>query len=94
MPVTKVTFSVDEQTITLLERTAQRLHRSKSQIIREAVAEYAARADKLSDAERDRLLEVFDTVVPKIPQRAEAEVDAELERVRSLRRGGGRRSER
>ena len=40
----KMTFSLDERTAAQLTRTAERLQTSKSAVVREAVAEYAARA--------------------------------------------------
>jgi predicted transcriptional regulator len=93
MATTKVTFSVDDTTVALLEQTARRLHRPKSQIIREAVAEYAARSEMLSDAERGRMLSTFDTLVPRIPERPLSDVESELELVRSARRSAGRGGE-
>ena len=53
-----VTFSLDDATVERLRRTASRLGRAQSQIVREAVAEYAARADRLSESERRQLLAV------------------------------------
>lgn len=49
-----------------------------------------ARAEKLSEEERHWMLEVFDKVVPKIPRRPAAAVDAELRRIRQARRRWGR----
>ena len=43
----RVTFSLDEATVAEIRRTAARLKRPQSQVVREAVAEYAARADRL-----------------------------------------------
>ena len=87
----KVTFTLDEATIERLRRTAARVRRPQSQVVREAVKEYADRVGKLSEEERARLLKVFDTVVPVIPLRPVARVDAELLALRAARRGGGRR---
>jgi len=39
----RATFSLDEATIAAIKRTAERLRKPQSQIIREAVADYAAR---------------------------------------------------
>jgi Arc/MetJ-type ribon-helix-helix transcriptional regulator len=88
----KMTFTLDPQTAERIDRTAQRLGVSKSGVVREAVREYAARAGRLSEAERLRLLEVFDAVVPRIPARPAAAVDRELAAVRRARRAGGRRT--
>lgn len=88
----KMTFSLDEATARELERTSERLERPKSQVVREAIHEYAARAGRLSERERRHLLQRFDELVPKIPLRPASEVEAELAEIRRARRAGGRRS--
>jgi predicted transcriptional regulator len=89
---TKVTFTLDDDTVARIERTAARLGVSKSGLVREAVREYAARIGKLSEAERRRMLEVFDAVVARIPKRTAEHVDRELGALRWARRGPGRRT--
>ena len=86
----RATFTLDDETETVLRRTAERLSKSKSEIVREAVQEYGARVGRLSEAERLRLLSAFDTLVPEIPERSIAEVEAEIEEIRTSRRAGGR----
>ena len=86
----RATFTLDNETEEVLRKTAERLSKSKSEIVREAVQEYGARVDRLSEAERLRLLAVFDRLVPAIPERPLAEVEAEIEEIRSSRRAGGR----
>ncbi|MBP9143748.1 MAG: ribbon-helix-helix protein, CopG family [Thermoanaerobaculia bacterium] len=88
----KMTFSLDETTAAQLARTAERLRTSKSAVVREAVAEYAARAGRMSEAERRKALRAFDELVHKIPARPAIEVDGELASLRRARRAGGRRS--
>jgi len=88
----KMTFTLDEDTATRIDRTALRLGIPKSAVVREAVAEYAARAGRLSDQERRRMLKVFDDVVERIPLRQVKTADAELVAVRRARRQGGRRT--
>ncbi len=73
-----------------LDRTADRLSRSKSEVVREAIRVYSEHIHLLSEDERERLLATFDRVVPSIPPRPVEEVEAELEEVRQARRGGGR----
>ena len=90
MNKSRATFTRDEETEAVLRRTAERLAKSKSEIVREAVQEYGARVGRLSEAERLRLLAAFDEHVPAIPERSLAEVEAELEEVRRGRRTGGR----
>ena len=81
---------MDEGTVETLRTTAERLHKPQSQVVREAIVEYAERVGKLGEQERLRLLQVFDAVVPAIPPRPAAEVDAEISEVRAARRRGGR----
>ena len=88
----KVTFSLDDDTVERLRRTASRLGRAQSQIVREAVADYAARADRLSEAERLHLLGVLRGLEGAPATRPATAVDRELREVRAARRRGGRRS--
>lgn len=92
MATTKATFTLDEETIARLTQTAERLRRSKSQVVREAILDFSERVDRLGERERLSLLRAFDELVPEIPMRSEAEVDAELEELRESRRAGGRRT--
>ncbi len=87
----RVTFSLDETTVTAIRRTAARLRKPQSQVVREAVADYAARSDRLSEAERLRMLDVLDKLRAARPRRQAREVDAELDDLRRTRRTGGRR---
>jgi hypothetical protein len=43
----------------------------------------------LSERERQRLLKIFDTLVPLIPIRPQRETDDELKEIRRARRSGG-----
>lgn len=88
---TKVTFTLDARTVERIAQTAKRLGVPKSGVVREAVAEYAARAGRLTEAERLRALKVFDEVLSAIPRRPAAAVDRELAELRRARRAGGRR---
>jgi predicted DNA-binding protein len=86
----KVTFTLDEETVSYLGRTAERLGMPKSQVVREAIRVYGEQAGRLSIQERDRLLGVFDEVTDRIPERTRAAVDAELEELQRSRRRSGR----
>jgi hypothetical protein len=86
----KVTFSVDEETARTLKRTAERLRKPQSRVVREAVAEYAARVGRLSEGERRRLLRIMKEVVARIPPRPRQEIDREIRDIRRARRQGGR----
>jgi predicted transcriptional regulator len=87
----KLTFSVDEKTVDTLKKTAARLGKPQSMIVREAVAEYAARAGRLTENERRRMLAAVDSIMTAPPTRRQAEVARELRAVRDARRQGGRR---
>jgi len=88
----KMTFTLDEETASRIDRTALRLSMPKSAVVREAVAEYAARAGRLSEQERLRMLRVFDDVIERIPLRPAKNTDAELAANRRARKHGGRRT--
>ena len=87
----RATFSLDEATIAEIRRTAARLRKPQSHVVRDAVADYAARADRLSERERRHLLGVLEPLRDARPTRPAADVDAELSAIRSARRVGGRR---
>jgi metal-responsive CopG/Arc/MetJ family transcriptional regulator len=87
----KVTFTLDDATVEELRRTAARLKKPQSQVVREAVAEYSARTDKLSERERQRMLAILERVKRMKPTRSQAENDAEIASIRAARRSGGRR---
>ena len=82
----KVTYSLDDATVRRIRRAAERLGRPQSQVVREAVTEYEARTDRLSQAERLRMLEVLDRLRSEPVARERASVDAELQEVRRSRR--------
>jgi hypothetical protein len=88
----KVTFTLDDETVAELRRTAARLGKPQSLVVREAVADYAARADRLSERERLDLLAVLEKLGTAPPTRTARAVDAEIKAVRAARRQGGRRS--
>ncbi len=90
MATIKRTFTFDEATSLKLDRTAYRLGKPKSEVVREAIRVYSEHIDLLSEDERNRMLATFDRVVPAIPRRPLEEVEAELKAVRQSRRGGGR----
>lgn len=87
----KVTFTLDAATLSRLRRTAERLSKPQSEVVREAIRDYSERIGRLSEAERLALLERFDELVPRIPSRPLREVDEEIRNIREARRTGGRR---
>ena len=88
----KVTFTFDNETVETLRRTASRLKKPQSLVVREAIQDYAARSDRLTEDERKHLLKVFDRMVARIPGGSQAEADAEIEGIRAARKTGGRRT--
>jgi predicted transcriptional regulator len=87
----KVTFTFDDETVSRIRRIAERLGKPQSLIVREAVKDYEARSDKLSDEERQRMLAALDRLMRQPPSPPAAAVDAELRAIRAERRHGGRR---
>ena len=87
----KVTFTLDDDTVERIGRTAARLRKPKSHVVREAVREFADRVGKLSPEERRRMLALFDRVVPAIPSRPLSEVLKELAEIRASRHRAWRR---
>jgi predicted DNA-binding protein len=84
----KLTFSLDDEVVRLLRRTAERTRKPQSLIVREAIAQYAAREESLPDAERERLLDVIRSLKASRPTRTAGGVDRELQEVRRSRRTG------
>jgi predicted transcriptional regulator len=91
MATTKVTFTLDQDTLARLRTAAERLAIPKSAVVREAIRDFGERAGKLGETERRRQLDAFDRLVPVIPKRSRAEVERELVALRRARRAGGRR---
>ena len=90
----KVTFSLDEETVRTLRRVAERKRKPQSLVVREAVAEYAAREDTLPDEERQRRLDVIRDLKAPPPTRPRPEVGRELQDLRKSRNAGWARPSR
>lgn len=90
MSMVKVTYTLDDATVAEIRRTALRLGRPQSQVVREAIAEYAARVDKVSERERLHTLSVLESLRTRLVTRKATAVDAELRALRAARRLGGR----
>jgi hypothetical protein len=87
----KVTFTLDDATVARLRQVAARTNKAQSQVVRDAVRDYADRAGRLSEAERTRMLGVVDAMIRHKATRPQADVDRELREIRAARRQGGRR---
>jgi predicted transcriptional regulator len=86
----KVTFTLDEETIDSLSRTATRLAKPKSEIVREAIRQFEANSDRVSESERLRRLRIIDEFMKMPPTRPQSEVAREIAEIRRARRSGGR----
>jgi hypothetical protein len=89
--MTKMTFTLDDETVDAIRAIAARKQKPQSQIVREAVASYARQEDRLDDAERARRLRVLDEVMAQPRTRPQGHVEKELREVRRGRRAGWRR---
>lgn len=90
----KLTFSLDDETVSALRKAAARFGKPQSLIVREAIAEYTSREERLSDAERDRLLDALQRIRSRPATRSQADVDRELQAIRRSRRTGWSRGTR
>jgi ribbon-helix-helix CopG family protein len=86
----KMTFTLDEATVGQLRRSAARLAKPRSAVVRLAIRDYAERIGRLGEDERVQMLRAFDELVPRIPARPAAAVEREIKAVRAARRQGGR----
>jgi len=88
----KMTFTFDDATVETLRRTSARLKKANSVVVREAIHDYAGRADRLSDDEKRYMLRVLDRIVARRATRPASAADREMKSIRSARRSGGRRT--
>ena len=82
----KVTYSLDDATVRRVRRAAERLGKPQSHVVREAIAAYDARTDRLSEAERLRMLEVLDRWREEPVKRSRESAEAEIREIRLSRR--------
>jgi hypothetical protein len=87
----RITFSLNEATVAQIRQTAARLRKPQSHVVRDAVADYATRTDRLSERERQHLMGVLERLRDAKPTRPAHAVDEELRSIRTSRRAGGRR---
>lgn len=83
----KVTFTLDDVTVSRLKRTAERLKKPQSWVVREAVAEFAAKEDRLTPDEKTRMLaalEQFQQVPVSGDEAGDARALAETRAARRL----------
>jgi predicted transcriptional regulator len=85
---TKVTFTLDDETVRHIRKLAEQSRKPQSLIVREAVAHYAAREETLSEDERQAKVAILREIAALPPTRSNEEVDRELEELRRARREG------
>lgn len=86
----KATFTLDDETLRLIRRMAERTRKPQSLVVREAVAHYAARDERMTADERQQFLETLDELATLPATRSERETDREIGEIRAARRRGGR----
>jgi predicted DNA-binding protein len=90
----KMTFSLDDETVRTLRAIAERKRKPQSVVVREAIVEYAAKDEKLSDTERMRKLQLIRHLKSQPSTRDQASVDREIGDLRRSRKTGwSRRSD-
>jgi predicted DNA-binding protein len=67
MALAKVTFTLDEGTVAKLAEAAKRVSKPKSQVVREAIEDYYAKSDRLSEEERLRMIRALRELMAKPP---------------------------
>jgi hypothetical protein len=82
----KVTFSLDDATVETLRKTAYRLRKPQSLVVREAIARYAAQEDRLSDEERERKLKILAHIDTLPPSGSHRDAEREIAEIRRTRR--------
>lgn len=85
MATVKVTLSLPPEAVELLSDAATRLAKPKSQVVRDAIQEFHAGIDRLSAAERVRMLAVLDEFALTPATRSDDDVQRELEEIREAR---------
>ena len=87
----KMTFTLDDDTVAKLKRAATRFDKPQSWVVREAVADYAAKSDMLTPEEKARMLAALGRLRQAPIEKTSAEVDREIAEIRASRRAAGRR---
>lgn len=82
----KLTFSLDEETVEKLRKTATRLRKPQSMVVREAIARYAAQEDLTTPEERERILEIIDHIKTLPTYGSPEDAKQEIEEIRRSRR--------
>lgn len=84
----EITLTLDEETIQQIESAAERLGKSNGEVVEEAVANYQPIPDRLTEAERQRMMKALEVLRTRPPSRPQEEVERELKELRLARHGG------
>ena len=87
----KVTFTLDETTVEQLAQAATLRSIPKSQAVREAIVDYHAKGDHVSEEERLRKLRFLHAYMKQRPSGTKADMDRELRALRRSRSLGWQR---
>jgi predicted transcriptional regulator len=82
----KMTFTLDDDTVAKLKRAATRHNKPQSWVVREAVADYAAKSDMLTPEEKTRMLAALERFKQTPVTGTAADVDREIADIRASRR--------
>jgi predicted transcriptional regulator len=82
----KMTFTLDDDTVARLKRAAVRHNKPQSWVVREAVAEYAAKSDMLTPEEKTRMLAALERFRKTPITGTQADADREIAEIRASRR--------
>ena len=85
----KMTFTLDDATVATLRRTAERHKKPQSWVVREAVADYAAKSDQLTPEEKARMLDALERFRHTPIVGTDADVAREIAGIRASRRASG-----
>lgn len=86
----KATFTLDDETVAALKRAAARTGKPQSLVVREAIAQYDARAERLTQSEQRHMLGVIREIRARGATATPAAAKKEIAAVRRARREGGR----
>lgn len=89
---TKVTLTLDDETVARIEKAAASLAIPKSQVVRQAMRGFQIPPAPLTEAERKHRVRVFNELLAKIPMRPQTDVDRELREIQEARDRWGKRS--
>jgi hypothetical protein len=88
----EITLTLDEETIQRIEMAAEHLGKSNSEVVEDLMAKYHELPDRLSDTERQRMLNVLERIRNRPSLKTDDDVRREIEEIRAARRSGGRRT--